>query len=96
MPAGVLAIPGPKPGVAPSPKPGLDWGKPKTVGFAFNEATKDTKVSTHAGVFRSNFYRCFHRDHLLLYASAWSIFYFPGLPTQTIKERHGEQGREGS
>jgi hypothetical protein len=34
--------------------------------------------------------------NLLLYASAWSIFYFPGLPTQEIKERHGEQGRKGS
>ena len=49
MLTGVLHISG----VAPGTRPGIDWGKPKTVGFAFHEATKDTKVSTHAGVFRS-------------------------------------------
>ena len=49
MLTGVLHISG----VAPGPRPGLDWGKPKTVGFVLYGTTKDTKVSTHAGVFRS-------------------------------------------
>ena len=93
MLTGVLHISG----VAPGPRPGLDWGKPKTVGFVLYGTTKDTKVSTHAGVFRSTNSSVLKPfNFLLLYASAWSIFYFPGLPTQTNKERHGEQGREGS